>query len=45
MPRIFERFEQVVSARRRTGFGISLWLVRPLIEVQRLLSGWRWTHG
>ncbi len=30
--RIFERFEQVVSAHPRSGFGIGLWLVRSLVE-------------
>lgn len=30
--RIFGRFEQVVTGRPRSGFGIGLWLVRALIE-------------
>lgn len=33
--RIFGRFEQVVSARSRTGFGVGLWLARALIEAHR----------
>ncbi|MBP2299706.1 sensor histidine kinase [Azospirillum picis] len=30
--RIFGRFEQVVSSRKRAGFGIGLWLVRSLLQ-------------
>jgi signal transduction histidine kinase len=30
--RIFERFEQVVTRRARSGFGVGLWLVRELVE-------------
>jgi signal transduction histidine kinase len=30
--RIFGRFEQVVTPRPRTGFGVGLWLARALIE-------------
>lgn len=33
--RIFGRFEQVVTARSRTGFGVGLWLARALIEAHR----------
>jgi two-component system, OmpR family, sensor kinase len=33
LPRIFERFEQVLSGqRRREGFGLGLWLVKRLVE-------------
>jgi len=35
-PRIFERFEQVLSGeRRREGFGLGLWLVRRLVEAHQ----------
>lgn len=30
--RIFGRFEQVVTAHTRTGFGVGLWLVRSLVD-------------
>lgn len=33
--RIFGRFEQVVTGRHRTGFGVGLWLARALIEAHR----------
>lgn len=32
MERIFERFERVVEAQSRSGFGIGLWLTRSLAE-------------
>ncbi len=33
--RIFEPFEQIVTHRRRVGFGVGLWLVRTLLAAHR----------